>query len=111
MMAGYPRSSRLAAASLGTGTASLLGHLVPWGAATQLSGNLTPSHPLALPLGLCFWLAVLMIPVALVLGIVAKVRRGQPGWWSTLGMVLAGTSAAMLLVDAFMVLAVLSGQG
>lgn len=104
----YPRSSRLAAGSLGFGAALVLGHLIAWAVGSRIGSRAPAGDPLALAVGLTFYLAVLMTPVALGLGIAAKIRRGQPGWWSTAGLILAGIGTLILLIDLWMA-AVVSG--
>lgn len=107
MRALEPGSSKLAAASLGLGAASLVGHLLAWGIGARAGENVAFGDPLVLAAGVTFWLSVLMVPAAIVCGIAAKVRKAEPGWWSTAGLVTAGVSLVLLLIDAVLVLSVL----
>ena len=99
--------SRLAAASLGLGVGALVGIL-----AALLTGSLlgasAESSPLAPGAGLAFWAAALMAPAAIVTGVVAKIRVKQPGWWSTVAVLLGALVLVIVLVTLVFILAITS---
>ncbi len=99
--------SKLAAASFGLGIGAFIGILVALLTGSQL-GAAAESSKFALGAGLAFWGATLMAPAAIVTGIVAKIRGGQPGWWSTLAILLGALVFVVVLVTLVFILAITS---
>jgi small-conductance mechanosensitive channel len=99
--------SKLAAASLGLGIGALVGILVAL-LTGSLLGAAAESSPLATGVGVVFWAAALMAPAAFVTGVVAKIRGRQPGWWSTLAILLGAIVLVIVLVTLVYVLAITS---
>ncbi len=93
----WQRPTRTGALSLGSGfgavAALVAGRVVPLG---------TGSGPV-LASGLFLLTAGLSV-AALGLGVTAKVRRGVPGWWSTVGILLGLLAGGLLLVSSWVVL-------
>jgi hypothetical protein len=100
------RPSRLAAASLGLGIGSLVGIVAALVTGTALGPNATQSF-FALGGGIAFWASALMAPAALVTGVIAKIRLYQPGWWSTIGILLGAIVLVIVLVTLVLILALL----
>ena len=96
--------SKLAAASFGLGIGGFIGILVilltgsALGASAQ-SSNLAPGAAAA------FFAAALMSPAALVTGLVAKLRAKQPGWWSTVAILLGAGVFVIVIVTFVYILA------
>lgn len=96
--------SKLAAASFGLGIASLIGLLVilvtgsALGASAQ-SSNLAPGAAAG------FFAAALMSPAAIVTGFIAKMRAKQPGWWSTVAILLGAAVLVIVIVTFVYILA------
>ena len=99
------QSSRLAAASFGLGIGALVGIGVALVTGAMLGAEASPLAPGA---GLAFWAAALMAPSAIVTGVVAKIRLKQPGWWSTLGILLGAAVLVIVLVTLVFILAIVS---
>jgi hypothetical protein len=99
--------SKLAAASFGLGIAGFLGLLVSLvtgaalGAAAQ-SSNFAPGAAAG------FFAAAVMGPAAVVTGLVAKMRGKQPGWWSTVAILLGAGVFVLVVVTFVYILAVTS---
>lgn len=101
------RPSRLAAWSLALGIGGLVGIVAALVTGSMLGEN--ASGPSALAGGLAFWAAGLMGPGALVTGVLAKIRLKQPGWWSTVGILLGAIAFVIVLVTLVLVLAITTG--
>ena len=99
--------SRLAAASFGLGVGALVGILVAL-LTGSLLGAAAESSRLAPGAGLAFWAAALMAPAAIVTGVIAKIRLGQPGWWSTVAILLGAIVLVIVLVTLVYILAITS---
>lgn len=99
--------SRLAAASFGLGIGALVGIGVALVTGATLGAGAQAS-PLAPGAAVAFWVAALMAPSAIVTGVVAKVRLKQPGWWSTLAILLGATVLVIVLVTLVYILAMVS---
>jgi hypothetical protein len=99
--------SRLAAASFGLGVGALVGILVAL-LTGSLLGASAQSSPLAPGAGVAFWVAALMAPAAIVTGVVAKIRGKQPGWWSTVAILLGAIVLVIVLVTLVYILAITS---
>ncbi len=97
--------SKLAAASLGLGIGGLVGILVALLTGSML-GAAAQSSALAPGAGVAFWVAALMAPAAIVTGVVAKMRATQPGWWSTLAILLGALVLVVVLVTLVYILAI-----
>jgi hypothetical protein len=96
--------SKLAAASFGLGIAGLVGLVsilltgASLGASAQ-SSNLAPGAAAG------FFAAALMSPAAIVTGFVAKMRAKQPGWWSTVAILLGAGVFVIVIVTFVYILA------
>lgn len=99
------RSSRLAASSLGLGIASLIGLLIALLTGSALGAS-AASSPLAPSAAVAFWVAALMAPAAIVTGVIAKARGGQPGWWSTVAILVGAIVLVVVLVTLVYILAI-----
>jgi hypothetical protein len=99
--------SRLAAASLGLGVGALAGILVAL-LTGSLLGASAESSRLAPGAGLAFWAAAFMAPAAIVTGVIAKIRLGRPGWWSTVAILLGAIVLVIVLVTLVFILAITS---
>lgn len=99
--------SRLAAASFGLGIGALVAILVTLVTGSAL-GAAAASSRLAPGAGVAFWAAMLMSPAAVVTGILAKMRLKQPGWWSTLAILLGALVLVIVLVTLVYLLAITS---
>ena len=91
--------SRLAAASLGLGFAGLIGILVSLVTGSALGAAAQSSH-FAPGAAAAFYAAALMAPAAVVTGVVAKLRAKQPGWWSTVAILL-GAGVLVIVIVTF----------
>ena len=99
--------SKLAAASFGLGIGASVGILVALLTGAFL-GAAAESSSIATGAGLAFWAAALMAPAAFVTGVVAKIRGRQPGWWSTLAILLGAIVLVIVLVTLVYILAITS---
>ncbi len=99
--------SRLAAASFGLGLGALVGISVALVTGATLGAGAQASR-LAPGAGLAFWAAALMAPAAIVTAVMAKIRLAQPGWWSTLAILLGAVVLVIVLVTLVYVLAIVS---
>ncbi|HEY5483888.1 MAG TPA: hypothetical protein VIK31_08760 [Propionibacteriaceae bacterium] len=99
--------SRLAAASLGLGVGALAGILVALLTGSLLGASAASSR-LAPGAGVAFWVAGLMAPAAIVTGVIAKIRGKQPGWWSTIAILLGAIVLVIVLVTLVYILAISS---
>ncbi|HSN10825.1 MAG TPA: hypothetical protein VLS51_01780 [Propionibacteriaceae bacterium] len=99
--------SRLAAASLGLGVGALVGMSIALVTGAMLGSGASTST-LSPGAGIGFWIAALMSPAAIVTGVVAKIRVKQPGWWSTLAILLGAIVLVVVLVTLVYVLAIVS---
>ncbi|MGV8850009.1 MAG: hypothetical protein ACOH16_10735 [Propionibacteriaceae bacterium] len=97
--------SRLAAASLGLGVGGLVA-IVAALVTGSLLGATADQSPWGLSGGLAFWAGALMGPAALVTGIIAKIRVRQPGWWSTIGILVGAITLVIVLVTLVLILAI-----
>ncbi len=97
--------SKLAAASFGLGIGGLVGILVALLTGSTLGAG-AQSSPLAPGAGVAFWVAALMAPAAIVTGVIAKMRAAQPGWWSTLAILLGALVLVVVLVTLVYILAI-----
>lgn len=96
--------SRLAAASLGLAIAGFVGLLVILLTGSAL-GSSAQSSNLAPGAAVGFFAAAIMSPAALVTGLVAKLRAKQPGWWSTVAILLGAGVFVIVLVTFVYILA------
>jgi small-conductance mechanosensitive channel len=99
--------SKLAAASFGLGLGALVGILVAL-LTGSLLGAAAESSRLGPGAGVAFWVAALMAPAAIITGIVAKARATQPGWWSTVAIVVGALVLVVVLVTLVFILAITS---
>jgi len=99
--------SKLAAASFGLGIGGFVGILVALLTGSFL-GSAVQSSSLAPGAAAGFWLAAVMSPAAIVTGIVAKMRATQPGWWSTLAILLGALVLVVVVVTFVYILALAS---
>jgi hypothetical protein len=99
--------SKLAAASFGLGIGALIGILVALLTGAAL-GAAAQSSSFAAGAGVAFWAASLMAPAAIVTGVIAKMRGRQPGWWSTLAILLGAIVLVIVLVTLVYILAIAS---
>ncbi|HET7724143.1 MAG TPA: hypothetical protein VFK68_05860 [Propionibacteriaceae bacterium] len=99
--------SRLAAASFGLGIGALVGIGIAVITGAMLGGG-AQSSSLSPGAGVAFWVAALMAPAAIVTGVIAKIRQKQPGWWSTLAILLGATVLVIVLVTLVFILAMVS---
>jgi hypothetical protein len=97
--------SKLAATSFGLGLGGLVGILVAL-VTGSLLGAAAESSRFAPGAGLAFWMAAVMAPAAIVTGIMAKARLGQPGWWSTVAILLGAVVLVIVLVTLVLILAI-----
>ena len=101
--------SKLAAASFGLGIGALAGILVALLTGSFL-GAAAQSSSLAPGAGVAFWVAALMSPAAIVTGVIAKIRVTQPGWWSTLAILLGAIVLVIVAVTLVFIAGYLSTQ-
>jgi hypothetical protein len=101
--------SRLAAASFGLCLGALVGISIALVTGSMLGAG-AQSSPLAPGAGIAFWAAALMSPAAIVTGVLAKIRVKQPGWWSTLAILLGASVLVIVLVTLVFILAAVSTQ-